>query len=186
MRVFDYSIYIFFPSPYFFLRNYLSFEFRFALYCIGDSMFANKVRLRLKISQITADWLCLRLQRSFVSSEILCVWNRWGSETWNIALVRLEFSLWSDWTPLDTFTLFKYALMLLVLSLLFDNSIIVQHKYKILLIIMCKVNTILGWSYKNTFTEVCWLISENYFYITLLIIFVWFRYVLVIWFYCPS
>lgn len=35
MRVFDYSIYIFFPFALFLsLRNYLSFEFRFALYCI--------------------------------------------------------------------------------------------------------------------------------------------------------
>lgn len=67
--------FIFFPFALFLsLRNYLSFVFRFALYCIRDSMFANKVRLCLKISQITAaDWLCSRLQRSFLSSGILCV-----------------------------------------------------------------------------------------------------------------
>lgn len=59
--------FIFFPFALFLsLRNYLSFEFRFALYCIWDSMFANKVRLFPKISRITAvDWLCSRLQRSF-------------------------------------------------------------------------------------------------------------------------
>lgn len=67
--------FIFFSlSPYFFLWNYLSFEFRFALYCIRASMFANKVRLCLKISRITeVDCLCSRLQTSFLFVEILCV-----------------------------------------------------------------------------------------------------------------